>query len=155
MKLQALQRAAELPVVIAQEAFNKNHQLGEYLGTSKQLRKVASYTRAVKLNKHPTVDPNNRFFEIDVNFSQIKEQSVVLMDWEDRENNQRILILGTSVLFKQLCNEEMEYQHDDDGPGRSAGYGCDTCARVFGSTRGLNIHKAAHKKSSMKVKKQK
>lgn len=72
MKLQTLQKAVELPIVITQEAFNKNHQLGKYLVTSKQLRKIFGFTRADKLNKHLIDDPNNKFFNINANFLWVK-----------------------------------------------------------------------------------
>ena len=45
---------------------------------------------------------------------------------------------------------QMENQTDDDGAGPSAGLRCDTCSRIFNTQRGLNIHKASHKRKIVK-----
>lgn len=47
-------------------------------------------------------------------------------------------------------NDLLDFQQLDDGQGRSAGYSCDSCPRIFGTSRGLQIHKAAHKRKPMK-----
>lgn len=111
MKLDCLQNVDALPITIAQKALNDNQHLGENFGATTQLRRVVRYTRNVKLNKFP-VNPNNTFFKIEENFAQIKRstgtyESLVLFDWQDEENQQRIVFFGTRELFKQLCGSTM------------------------------------------------
>lgn len=36
----------------------------------------------------------------------------------------------------------------ESGPGRSSGYACEACSRVFNTKKGLKIHTAAHKRKS-------
>lgn len=84
-----------------------NQHLGEYFGTSKQLRETVSNTRRMKMNRFPLVDKSDKFFNIDNQCVKNQNNSLVLTDWKDETNQQRIVIIGTRQLFKQLCNSTM------------------------------------------------
>lgn len=107
MKIEALQNAAAPPISICQQALRANADLGDYFGTTDRLIDVVGYNRRTKLHLYPAVDARDVFFELDNRFAKVNQESMVLADWQDEDNKQRILILGTKKLFRQLCNSSL------------------------------------------------
>jgi hypothetical protein len=64
MKVEALQNTDALSIAISQHALAANLHLGEYFGVTQQLGDVVRYTRRMKLDTFPPVDPQDLFFKI-------------------------------------------------------------------------------------------
>jgi hypothetical protein len=67
------------------------------------------------------------------------DQNGITIEYLDAEDDGYVSEVDQNQ-FPEICNSF------DDGAGRSSGYGCDNCARVFPTSRGLNIHKAVHRR---------
>lgn len=110
----------------------ENHHLGDYFGTSKQLRETITHTRRVKLSRFPPFDINDKFFKVDKRLleDQVKPLEMILIDWQDTVSKQRILLIGSVETLKHLCKSTM---WQADGTFRSCSKPFSQLVTIFGN----------------------